>query len=257
MMGWTSAVRLGVTVALCLLIGGCVGQSTSRLGMVRDPATGLQIGSVVERTVVTDASFHRNRRIKVRIRNTSGDPAFDLHAFAERLRAAYAASGYEPTEEDDFGLLVDMNVMYSGQVQSNLATEYALLGAAGGAVTGAAMSGDRIGLAAGGLAGASFGSILGSFATEDTYVVVAHVTFATISEPLPESSKTITFSRSPRTGDKDEDVRRRREEERSARGIRKTFSSDVSVFAGGTNVPQSRIADDVRERLVRIVSEFI
>jgi len=242
--------------ALAVFLGGCASQVPTRLGMVKDPATGLQFGSVVDNTIITDASFHKNRKIKVRVRNTSGDTAFDLRDLAGRLGAALAANGYEPTADDDFGLLVDLNVVYSGQVQSSLATEYALLGAAGGGVTGAAAGGGRVGTAAGVLAGATFGHIVGSYATEDTYIIVAEVTFAIVKEPLTRPSKTIVFSRSPTPGE-DEDERRRKEEERSIRGLGKTFTSNVSVFAGGTNTPQSRIAEEVRQRLIRIVGDII
>ncbi len=75
------------------------------MGMVKDPQTGMQFGSVVERNLVTDASFYTNKKMKIRIRNTSGDVAFDLGGFTNQIKAAYVANGYTPTQGIDFGVL--------------------------------------------------------------------------------------------------------------------------------------------------------
>jgi hypothetical protein len=111
-----------LALAAALLIGGCA--SKSRLGMVTDPQTGLQYGSVVENNVVIDAAQFRSRKINVNTRNTSGNAALDMWTFAARLRDSYAGKGYQPTEADDFGIRVDLNVLRSSQIQSNYAAEY-------------------------------------------------------------------------------------------------------------------------------------
>ena len=210
-------------------------------------------GSVIEKTLVTDSSFYTNKKIKVRTRNTSGDVAFGLKQFADKLRAAYAANGYEPTTKDDFGLLIDVNVKYSGQIQTNMATEYGFLGGVGGGLTGAAKSGDNFGIAAGAAAGATVGAVLGSFITEDTYIIIARVTFGILKE-YKRSKKKITFSRSQKLkniDDPDED------EKVYKRVFKKGYSTNIAVFAGGDNTPQSKIAEQVRQRIIRIVSDFI
>ena len=125
----SASTSLSIATLLVLLVG-CA--QPSRMGMVKDPQTGLQFGSVVEKNLVTDASFHENKKIKVRIRNTSGDTAFDLYGFQSHIESAYRQAGYSPTSGDDFGLLVDVNVMYSGQIQTNLMSQYAFLGASAG-----------------------------------------------------------------------------------------------------------------------------
>lgn len=77
-----------------------------------------------------------------------------------------------------------------------------------------------------------------------------------VRQPRKESSKTIIFSRSPNPAE-DEEERLYKEEERGVASIRKCSMADVAVYAGGTNVPQSRIAGEVRQRLIRIVGDFI
>lgn len=165
-----------VLTAVSVAMTGCgnLVSPTARLGMVKNPDTGLQIGSVVEKSSVTDASFYKNKTIKVRTPNTSGDVAFDLREFTDRLRTAYAAAGYTPTDKDDFGLLVDVNVIYSGQIQTNLADEFAFVGGAAGGIAGA-RSDARFGTGIGALGGATLGNVIGSFIADGTYIIVARV----------------------------------------------------------------------------------
>lgn len=248
-----SLTHLAAIAILGIGLAGCLNPPT-RLGMVKNPSTGLMYGSIIEKNVVTDPSFFANKKVKVRIRNTSGDTAFDLYSFTNQIRRALAANGYEPTNDDDFGLLIDVNVMYSGQIQTNLVREFSFLGAAAGGLAGAAKtSGGVIGTTAGVLAGATLGNILGSFITDDTYIVVSRVTFGIIKEKK-RSKKYITFSRSPKTRYEDED---NEEKERKKRGFRRTVTTKLSVFAGGRNTAQSEIAAEVRARIARIVGNFI
>jgi hypothetical protein len=241
-----------------LLLAGCTGylvNPPTRYGMVKDPDSGLMFGSTVEKNLLTDASFFRNKRIKVRVRNTSGDLAFDLKGFTGQLEQAYAGQGFQPTAAGDFGAMVDVNVMYSGQIQRNLATDYAFLGAAGGGISGFRSDVDA-GTAIGVVSGATLGHILGSFVTDDTYIIVAQVTVASIKEPLKGEGKTILFGRSPTPGLTKEEEEER-ELRRLDRGFRDSKTTRVSVYAGGRNVRQSEIAGHVRERFVRIISDII
>ena len=245
--------RIATIGILSIGLLGCLNPPT-RLGMVKNPSTGLPYGSIIEKYIVTDPSFYVNKKIKVRIRNTSGDEVFDLHGFKNQIRATLAASGYEPTNDDDFGLLIDINVMYSGQIQSNLTREFTFLGAAAGGLAGAAKTNSgAIGTAAGVLAGATLGSIIGSLVANDTYIVISRVTFGEIKEKK-RSKKYITFSRSPKLRSEYDD---KEEQERKTRGFRNAFTTGLSVFAGGRNTAQSTIAEQVRARIARIVGNFI
>ena len=123
----TSIRITGTCLVVGLVLGACAPQQ--RMGMVVDPQTRLQYGSVVERNILIDSSQFKNRKLKLRIRNISGDPAFDLHGFRSRLEQSYSSKGYDLTTGDDFGLLVDVNVVYSGQTRSDLSQEFGFLGA--------------------------------------------------------------------------------------------------------------------------------
>ena len=246
---------LAATLLAAVALSACANivSPPARFGMVKDPDTGLQFGSVVDNSLVTDASFHKNRRLKVRLRNTSGDAAFDLKRFAGEIEAAFAAAGYEPTRVDDFGLLVNVNVVYSGQVQTTLAEEFAFLGAAAGGIAGFRSDADA-GTAIGTVAGATLGSILGSYVTDDTYIIVARVSVANVKGPHKRDGKTITFSRSISGHVEDEEEK---EERRRRRRLGTVNTVEISVYAGGRNVRQAEIAEEVRRRFVRIIGDII
>jgi len=239
-----------ILVFTTLALTSCITPAKPRLGMVRDESSGLMYGSAIENNLVTDASFYKNRKIKVRTRNTSGDPAFDLARFTGDLNAAYAAKGYEPTSQEDFGLIMDVNVMYSGQVQTNRASSYRLIGALMGATYGGET---QRGLLTGTVSGAAIGNIMGQFDTQDTYMVIAQVTFAVL-KPYTQTKKRITFSR----GDKLKNIDDPNEEEKViTRSLKKTYNTQIAVYAGGRNLAQSKIVDEVRKRAVRIVADYI
>ncbi|MEG3619412.1 complement resistance protein TraT [Magnetovibrio sp. PR-2] len=241
---------LGAVIVTALLLSGCLGPNKPRMGMVVDEDTGIMYGSAIERNFVTDASFYHNSKMKVRTRNTSGDEAFDLSQFTGDLKSAYETNGYTPTTADDFGLLVDVNVMYSGQVQSSQAAAYSWLGG----VLGSTYGGDtRRGIITATATGAALGHIIGSFDRDNTYMVVARVTFG-IVKPFKESRKRVTFSRSEKLKNIDDP----NEDEKVIRGgFRKTYTTELAIYAGGKNVAQSEITEEVRRRAVRILADLI
>jgi len=242
----TAAAFIALTLSACDLM-----PNTPRLGMVIDEKTGLQFGSAIENNLVTDATFYTDKTIKVRTRNTSGDQAFDLNGFTQDLKTAYRKKGYEPIKTGEpFGLLMDINVMYSGQVQTNQAQGFSLVGALLGSTYGGTT---RRGQIAATTSGAALGSILGQYATEDTYMIVAQVTFGVVKS-RKISKKRVTFSRSERLVHIDDPTV---SEKVYARGFKKTFTTQFTVYAGGRNLSQSEIAEQVKQRAIRIAADFI
>ena len=236
-------------IALALLLAallGCAPQS--RLGMVVDRQTGLQYGSIVERTFVVDPSQFGDQRLKLRIRNVSGDPAFDLSGFRRRLEQAYERNGYRIADGADFGLLVDVNVRYSAQATRNFRSEFAGLGAVAGGLGSYGATRGGIETAAGTVAGATIGYILGTYQREETFFVVADMTVAVVDKNRGVESSSIVFGKS---GAK----RSRRVAE--FKGFRQRVSSRIAVFAGGTNIDQGDISQQVRQRFARIVQDMI
>jgi len=235
-------------VLLLMLASGCAPQS--RMGMVVDPETGLQMGSVVERNIVLDSSQFENRRLKLTIRNTSGDDAFALQAFRAQLERAFAAKGYSIATDDDFGVLIDINVRYSGQATRDRAVEFGILGGAAGGLAGAARSPTVTTTGASLLAGATLGTIIGSYQREETFLVIADVVVGVNDPKRGSTEKTIVFSSSPSLQDKNE-------KRSGIKPFEQRLGTGVAVYAGGRNASQRTIAEGVRQRFVRILSDVI
>lgn len=237
--------------ALVPALAACVPQQ-SRLGMVTDPGTGLMYGSTIEHNLVADPSFYNNRKLKIRARNTSGDIAFDLSSFTRTLANQYATKGFTPTDADDFGLLLDVNVLYSGHIQSNYAVQFGFLGATAGGAYGE-RGGRTMGPLVGTVAGATVGALAGAYVSEDTYMIVADITFGVIKKART-SQKRVSFSRSEKIKNVDDPDE---EEQVYNRGFKKSYSTQLAVYAGGRNVAQAEIAEGVRQRIARVLGDFL
>ncbi|MDD3310883.1 complement resistance protein TraT [Pseudodesulfovibrio sp.] len=247
----TTTLSLGILVFLVLL-AGCTA-SKSRMGMVQ-AQDGLMYGSAMSNQFIVDSSLFVNNKIKLRIRNTSGDPSFDLYGFQRQLEDAYRGLGYEPVTTNDFGILLDINVKYSGQVQEDMRDEFRFAGGALGGVAGAydpireGEGRDAVAKGAAGLiVGATLGYIIGSYVTDDTYIIAADVSLATVAPREENDGTTIVFG-------KDEKIKRKKN---NFRGFRQRETLTMAVYAGGRNVSQSEIVTGVRDRMVRILRDVI
>lgn len=235
-----------LVAVFCLLLGsGCA--PSKRFGMIEDPKTGLQYGSVIERSFFLDSSQFENDSIKVSARNVSGDINYNIRSFEKILENAFISKGYSKSEQSNFGIKFDVIIEYSGHVQQNMSDTYGFLGAAAGGVTGY-RSGARAGTAIGVLGGATLGAIAGSYVTDDTYIIVARVNIGIIKR-LGSHKKQITFSSSPNL-----------QNEESSDGITsfdEVLSTRLSVFAGGRSVRQVEIVEGVKDRLLTIITDII
>jgi hypothetical protein len=242
-------IRLSVSllVPLIFLVSGCV--APARMGMVKDTQTGLQFGAVSERNLFIDSSQFRNRSIKVTTRNASGDQAYQIGSFTNEFNAAFTRKGYAPTQADNFGIKVDINILYSGHVQTNMQSQFGFLGGATGGVVGY-RSNANAGTAAGVLVGATIGSIIGSNVTDDTYILVAEVSLGVTDNLGNEAAdkRVITFGSSPKLQE---------ELKSNFTPFKEVIRTKIAVYAGGRNASQQQISEQVKQRLVSIVSDSI
>ncbi len=236
-----------IIVPVLFVLSGCVSTIQNDLGMVRDKDTGLAYGSMINGSLMTDPSFYPNKNLKLSIRNTSGDDAFRLGSFRDNIENSYLNKGYGITHDSDFGLKVDVNVVYSGQVQTDRMTEYALGGSVAGSFVGTrskAVDGPSLWSTS----GAALGAIMGTYDTEDTYIIGAVITIG-IRDKTRKRRKVITFDRSERIRDYDDDE--------SFGKWREKATIRLAVYAGGRNTAQSEIAAEVRRRISNIVGDII
>lgn len=240
--------RVMAVIGTVAVITGCA--APARMGMVKDPETGLQFGSKIEKNFFIDASQFKNRSIKVSTRNASGDQAYQVTSFTNDINSVFSGKGYFPTQDDSFGIKLDVNVLYSGQIQSNMQSQFAFLGGAAGGIAGD-VSRTPAGAATGLLVGATVGSIIGSYVTDDTYIVIAEVSIG-ITDTIAKSSgdkKVISFSSSPKLQEE--------KLQSNFTPFRQVIRTKIAVYAGGRNTTQQQIAEQVKRRLVSIVSDSI
>ncbi len=230
---------------LLSLISGCA--QPTRLGMIKDPETGLQYGSVIEKSFFVDSSQFENKGVKITARNVSGDVNYDINNFIRSLEGALISKGYEINDNDNFGIKYDVIIEYSGHIQNNLAAQYGFLGGAAGGIAGYrsnASAGEAIGI----LSGATLGAILGSHITEDTYIVIARVTLG-VMNASDKHEKTVSFSSSPKLQDDSF--------KKSIKSFDHVMTTQMAVYAGGQNVKQHQIVDKVKDRLLSVITDII
>jgi len=89
--------------------------------------------------------------------------------------------------------------------------------------------------------------VLGSYVTDDTYIIISNITLATIAPKEEGDGTTIIFG-------KDKKIKRKKN---NFRGYRQRSTARLAVYAGGRNVDQHEITGGVRQRLLRILSDVI
>ncbi|WP_291328350.1 complement resistance protein TraT [Desulfovibrio sp. UCD-KL4C] len=233
-------------VGLTIILSGC--QSRQRMGMIREKGTGLMYGSYMNGNLFMDPSQFSNPTIKLSIRNTSGDPAIDLKALRNDIEQAYRDKGYKITKGKNYGIHIDINMRYSGQISSNMAIEYGLMGAAAGGYVGSKSPSTVDGAILGTAGGATVGTILGSYSTEDTYIMVADVAIGLVDTLAKRKKYVINFG--------DTQIKKY-DEDTGFTAYRASERSQVAVYAGGDNTPQSKIVNGVTLRFKRILEDAI
>ena len=247
-------VKIGVFVCVVAALAACVTTQKNKYRLVEDEKTGYSYGATKSGEFIADPAMFRNSKLKLRIRNTTGDPSLDLYEFRQQLEQAYSGVGYEITDDDDFGILLDVNVRYFGQVTEMLPAEYTFLGAAAGGVAGSSTGIQKgkpadmlTGMAAGTVIGAALTEILRNYATEETFIIISSITLGTVMPEFVEDESTISFV----TG------KRIKEKKTNFKGFRSRNTVNLGVYAGGMMAGKSDIIDEVRARHLRILKDII
>ncbi|AVM73237.1 complement resistance protein TraT [Magnetospirillum gryphiswaldense] len=245
--------RLFIAGGTAALLGACQRRNVS--DMVVDAKTDRMYGMRSDGTVFTDPALHPNRRLKVSLRNMSGDPVWDLEDTREQLYQGYTAKGYERSDGNDFGLKIDLNVIRSQQYDRDMMAQYGFLGAAtgpvagavGGALIGGTPSAAAVGAGAGMATGVSLGTLAGYFTVDNIYVVITEAIFA-IRRNATKPRRVVTFDGSPRV----------EEWEGSGTGsFSQVHRVTIANYGGGRNITQQEIAEDIRKRQMRSLISLV
>ena len=237
--------NLTIFSAIFFLIS-CAQQS--RMGMLVDKNTGLQFGSIIQRNFVIDPSQFTDSRLKIRLRNTSGESIFNLDQMQDLLSSEYKKTGYSIVSQGEHGLLLDVNVVYVGQTTKNLSKEFTLLGAVAGGIAGHSKTKGDLQVVGGTIAGATIGNILGSYQREETFIIIAEVTLGLLDKNRGVEEKKITFGKTGKT---------KKQRVSEFQSFRDKISSQIAVFAGGRNISSGTISEEVKKRFEIILADII
>ena len=214
-------------MVMVLLLSSC--SYEPRGGMV-EFENGLFIGSSVQNSIVVDPFLFSDRRLKVRTRNSSGDTAFDMPALQREVTGQLYTEGYLPADATGYGLLLDLNLVYSGQETDDRATEGALVGGVLGHELAADESPKGSAKIGGALLGAVIGDAVGRAASQDTYFSTVEVTLLVIDTKNSTNGE---------------------------RNIFNEYHSTVEVSAGGARTSQYEVAEAMRKRVTKILLEML
>lgn len=222
--------------------------------MVVDAKTDRMYGMRADGSVFADATMFPNRRLKLSLRNLSGDQVWDLDGTREQLLKGYVAKGYERSDGNDFGIKIDLNVVRSQQFDRDLTAQFGFLGATAGSIAGAGagaaiagangiLPGAGIGMAT----GATLGTLASYFTVDSIYVVITEATFA-VRRNSTKPRRVVTFDGSPRVEDWEE----------SGYGtFHRVHRVTIANYGGGRSVGQLDIAEDIRQRQIRSLISLI
>ena len=246
--------RLFLATGLAAALTAC--QRGNQGDMVVDPKTERMYGMRSDATFFTDAAMYPNRRLKLSLRNMSGDQVWDLDDTRERIYQGYLGKGYERSGDFDFGLKIDLNVIRSQQFDRDMMAQYGFLaasvgtlaGAAGGSATsGGSVGGIGAGAGIGMASGAALGTLAGYFTADNIYVVITEAIFA-IRRNSSKPKRVVTFDGSPRV----------EEWEESGYGsFHKVYRMTLANYGGGRFISQNEIAADIRDRQIRSLISLI
>jgi len=190
-----------VLVSLLILTACTTSSGPNPYQLVEDQKTGYAYGATKSGEFIVDPAMFRNNKLKLRIRNTTGDPSLDIYAFRQKLEKAYSDLGYEIADGRNFGILLDVNVRYFGQLTDALPEEYSFLTTSAGSLAGATpgiqsgRTADAVtGGLAGGIVGAAVGEILRNYVTEETFIIISSITLATVMPEHIADETTIQFT---------------------------------------------------------------
>lgn len=215
---------------------------------------GLQIGSVTSKNLFIDPSQFANRKVKLRLRNSSGDPSLDINKLKSVISNGLVSAGYEIVDRD-FGIVIDVNAyqlqaVATGNVRNNSGIGLVLGGVAGyegGRRPGGITAGS--GAILGAVAGYALEEIIRAQGEYATYLALCDVNIGVVRKEFTKKDRFMIGGNKIEHKEKDE------EDTFTNFALRDTLK--VAVYAGDRSAPKQATIDALVDRLGRIVANLI
>jgi len=214
----------------------------------------FRIGSATSRNIFVDPSQFANRVVKVRLRNSSGDPSIDMSRIRVSVESGLRSAGYTVADKD-FGIVLDVNLYFMNSVAAGRRQVSNEVGVLLGGVAGYELAkrpggvGAGSGAILGAIAGSTLQDVLRSNNEYDSYMAVCDVNIGVVKQ---ENKKKDFFviggSR----------IEREQVEEKGtfeSFALRETVK--VSVYAGDRAQNRASVIGAIQDRLARVVSNLI
>lgn len=239
-------VRILLPVALALL-AGCAAPG-------RYQVNELRIGSATSKNIFVDPSQFANRTVKLRLRNSSGDPSVDVSRLRSSVESGLRAAGYQ-ISDSGFGIVLDVNLYFMNSVAVARQQASNEVGVLLGGVAGYELAKRPGGVAA--VSGAIVGAIVGSTLQDvlrssneyDSYMALCDVNIGIVKQ---ENKKKDFFVIGGSRIDKE-----RGEPNGTFESFAMRETVKVSVYAGDRRDRRNGVVDAIQDRLARVVSNLI
>jgi hypothetical protein len=217
-------------------------------------ANEFRIGSATSKNIFVDPSQFANHVVKLRLRNSSGDPSIDMSRMRASVESGLRSAGYTVADKG-FGIVLDVNLYFMNSVAVGRRQVSNEVGVLLGGVAGYELAKRPGGVAAG--SGAILGAIAGSTLQDvlrsnneyDSYMVVCDVNIGVVKQ---ENQKKDFFviggNRIQREQDDDNGTF-------ESFALRETVK--VSVYAGDRRENRASVMGAIQDRLARVVSNLI
>lgn len=238
-------IRSLLPIALALLVG-CA-SSDYRTNEFR-------IGSATSKNIFVDPGQFSNRVVKLRLRNSSGDPSIDLTRIRESVEAGLRTAGYR-ISDNKFGIVLDVNLYFMNSVAVGRQRASNEVGVLLGGVAGYELAKRSGGMGAG--SGAIIGAIAGSTLQDvlrtnneyDSYIAVCDVNIGVIKQ---ENKKKDFFIIGGSRVERDQE-----DDNGTFESFAMRETVKISVFAGDRRERKASVIDAIQDRLARVVSNLI
>lgn len=216
---------------------------------------GLLVGSVASKNLFFDASQFANRRVKLRLRNSSGDQQLDMSRLRTTIERGLRGAGYEIVDTG-FGILVDVNLY---QVQSAAAARVrdnsALSTLLGGVVGYEIARQGRGGVSSGGgailgaIAGYKLEEVIRAHSAMTSYIALSDVNIGVVRRDSRSADSFVIGGNKFEFKDESELS--------TFTNFALRDSVRIAVYAGDDYEKRSQTVDALLERLGRIVANII
>lgn len=242
-------IRLAAAILIAIFLNACATPPSGN-------QIGFQIGSATSRNLFIDSTQFANRTIKLRLRNSSGDPSLDVTALRQSIETGFRAAGYTVSDQN-FGIVVDVNAFQLQTAAASNVTTNSGLGMLLGGVIGyeSAKRSGNIGGGSGAILGAVAGSVLEdvlrNHGTRATYLALCDVNVGVIRQ---ESTKGDRFVIG---GNKIERAREDDREKDTFSGFAMRETVRVAVYAGDSPDRVYQTVGAIVDRLGRVIANLL